>query len=49
MIITDNPFNTLTAVEDCGDGLFTASIDPMWTIGPKVHGGCMMAVCDGAR
>ncbi|MDR3664377.1 MAG: thioesterase family protein [Mycobacterium sp.] len=46
--MTMHPFTDLTTVTDVGDGVFTATIDPMWTIGPKVHGGCMMAVCAAA-
>ena len=43
--MTAHPFTDLTTVTAVGDGTFTATIDPVWTIGPKVHGGCMMAVC----
>jgi acyl-CoA thioesterase len=46
--MTTRPFTDLTAVTNLGDGAFTATIDPLWTIGPKVHGGCMMAVCAAA-
>mgnify|MGYP000181521580 FL=1 len=46
--MTLHPFTDLTTVTAVGDGVFTATIDPMWTIGPKVHGGCMMAVCAAA-
>jgi acyl-coenzyme A thioesterase PaaI-like protein len=42
------PFTRLIALEGLGDGVFTAIVDPVWTIGPKVHGGCMMAVCAAA-
>lgn len=42
------PFTRLITLEDLGDGAFTAIVDPIWTIGPKVHGGCMMAVCAAA-
>jgi hypothetical protein len=46
--MTAQPFTDLTTVTATGDGTFTATIDPVWTIGPKVHGGCMMAVCAAA-
>lgn len=40
-----HPFTDVVAVDDVGGGVFSGTIDPMWTIGPKVHGGCMMALC----
>lgn len=47
--MTDSaPFTRLTALDELGDGAFTAIVDPIWTIGPKVHGGCMMAICAAA-
>ncbi|MFC7754238.1 thioesterase family protein [Tsukamurella soli] len=33
---------------DRGEGGYTATIDPTWTVGPKVHGGAMLAVCASA-
>jgi acyl-coenzyme A thioesterase PaaI-like protein len=42
------PFADLTTLDDLGHGTFGATVDPMWTIGPKVHGGCMMAICAAA-
>ncbi|MFD1815057.1 thioesterase family protein [Rhodococcus gannanensis] len=42
------PFTELTTLTPLGDGAFSAHIDPIWTIGPKVHGGCMMAACAAA-
>ncbi|QNG19815.1 thioesterase family protein [Rhodococcus triatomae] len=42
--MTGTPFRDLTTLVDLGDGRFTATIDPMWTIGPKVHGGSMMSL-----
>lgn len=36
---------TLTAI---GSGAYTAHIADTWTIGPKVHGGTMLAVCGAA-
>ncbi|MDH6278948.1 acyl-CoA thioesterase [Rhodococcus sp. LBL1] len=46
--MTTHPFRDLTTVTPHGDGRYAAHIDPIWTIGPKVHGGCMMAVCAAA-
>lgn len=43
-----HPFRDLTAVEARGEGRYAAHIDPIWTIGPKVHGGCMMSLCAAA-
>lgn len=45
---SQRPFTDLVTVEDCGSGTFTATIDPMWTVGSKVHGGCLMAISAGA-
>ncbi len=42
------PFTDLTTLVDLGAGRYGAHVDPIWTIGPKVHGGCMMAVCAAA-
>ena len=47
-MITHQPFTDLTTVRASGDGDYTATIDPVWTIGPKVHGGAMMALCAAA-
>jgi len=49
--VTTHPFRDLTTVTPSGtgaDGRYSAHIDSIWTIGPKVHGGCMMAVCAAA-
>ena len=42
------PFKDLCTLTDRADGAFDAVIDPIWTIGPKVHGGVMLAVCAAA-
>ncbi|MBU9762581.1 thioesterase family protein [Mycobacterium sp. TNTM28] len=42
------PFTELTALRELGPERFGATVDPIWTIGPKVHGGCMMAICAAA-
>ncbi|OZE79654.1 diacylglycerol kinase [Rhodococcus sp. 15-649-2-2] len=40
---------TLTALEVAADtASFAGAIDSTWTIGPKVHGGAMLAVCAAA-
>ena len=40
---------TLTALEIAADtASFAGAIDSTWTIGPKVHGGAMLAVCAAA-
>ncbi|MUL65713.1 diacylglycerol kinase [Mycobacterium sp. CBMA 234] len=46
--MTPQPFTDLTTITAVDAGTYTATIDPVWTIGPKVHGGCMMAVCAAA-
>lgn len=43
-----HPFRDLVAVTSTGENTWQAHIDPLWTIGPKVHGGCMVAVCAAA-
>ena len=54
MTLTDQPFLDLTSVTRVpgehpdGTSAWQAHIDPVWTIGPKVHGGCMLAVCASA-
>lgn len=47
-LTSTRPFTDLTALTALGDGAYAAYIDPIWTIGPKVHGGCMTAVCGAA-
>ncbi|WP_372517174.1 thioesterase family protein [Mycolicibacterium frederiksbergense] len=48
MLTRTRPFAELTALHELGAERFGATVDPMWTIGPKVHGGCMMAICAAA-
>lgn len=43
-----HPFRDLTTMDAQGSGRYAAHIDPIWTIGPKVHGGCMTALCAAA-
>lgn len=42
------PFTDLCTLSEREDGRFDAVIHPTWTIGPKVHGGVMLAVCAAA-
>ncbi|MGW3485256.1 thioesterase family protein [Rhodococcus indonesiensis] len=44
----NHPFRDLTTLDAAGDDRWLAHIAPIWTIGPKVHGGCMLAVCAAA-
>ncbi|WP_370512223.1 thioesterase family protein [Skermania sp. ID1734] len=49
--MTAAPFLQLCTVAqraDDGGARFDAYIDPIWTIGPKVHGGVMLALCAAA-
>lgn len=47
---TGHPFTDLVTLESDGadPDRFVAVVDPMWTIGPKVHGGALMAVLAAA-
>lgn len=40
-------FEELISLSATGEG-YRARIDPTWTVGPKVHGGAMLAVCASA-
>lgn len=42
------PFRQLTTLTPREGGRYEAHIDPIWTIGPKVHGGVMLAVTAAA-
>ncbi|MFD4365894.1 thioesterase family protein [Rhodococcus sp. NPDC058521] len=46
--MSTSPFHDLNELTADGENRFEASIDPVWTIGPKVHGGSMMALCAAA-
>jgi acyl-CoA thioesterase len=46
--VSSAPFRDLNALTPGGDGTFQAHIDPIWTIGPKVHGGTMTSLCAAA-
>ncbi|RMI31034.1 thioesterase family protein [Nocardia stercoris] len=39
----DAPFSRVCALTALGDGRYRGEIGPIWTIGPKVHGGTMVA------
>lgn len=55
MNIEDQPFRALTSVvratgaaDDPGIARWRGEVAPRWTIGGKVHGGCLLAVCAAA-
>ena len=41
-------FTNAMALREAGPGLFEGELDKHWTIGPKVHGGAMLALCANA-
>lgn len=41
-------FTTAMALREIGPGTFEGELDKHWTIGPKVHGGAMLALCANA-
>ncbi|CAM2838090.1 thioesterase family protein [Skermania piniformis] len=41
-------FAAVCALTPAGPARFTGSIDPVWTVGPKVHGGTLQAGCAAA-
>jgi acyl-Coa thioesterase superfamily protein len=38
-------FTDAMAVTPAGDGVYDDELNEHWTIGPKVHGGAMLALC----
>ena len=36
------------ALTPAGDGVYDGELNEHWTIGPKVHGGAMLALCANA-
>ena len=36
------------ALTPAGDGVYHGELNEHWTIGPKVHGGAMLALCANA-
>lgn len=41
-------FTTAMTLREVGPGVFDGELDKHWTIGPKVHGGAMLALCANA-
>lgn len=41
-------FSEAMRLESAGDGVYDGALDEHWTIGPKVHGGAMLALCANA-
>jgi acyl-CoA thioesterase len=42
------PFSRVCAVTSVGDGRYAGDVSPVWTIGPKVHGGTLVAASAAA-
>src|ERR1700757_3204262 len=41
-------FTDAMALKPLGDGAYAGELNKHWTIGPKLHGGVMLALCAGA-
>src|SRR6266545_4114896 len=41
-------FTDAMALTPAGDGVYDGELNAHWTIGPKVHGGAMLALCANA-
>jgi acyl-coenzyme A thioesterase PaaI-like protein len=41
-------FTDAMALTPAGDGVYHGELNEHWTIGPKVHGGAMLALCANA-
>src|SRR5689334_24095659 len=41
-------FTDAMALAPLGDGIYHGELNEHWTIGPKVHGGAMLALCANA-
>src|ERR1700761_2771521 len=41
-------FSTAMALREVGPGVYAGELNKHWTIGPKVHGGAMLALCANA-
>ena len=41
-------FTDAMALTSAGDGVYDGELNEHWTIGPKVHGGAMLALCANA-
>ncbi|MEV0948028.1 thioesterase family protein [Rhodococcus sp. NPDC049939] len=46
--MTSSPFHDLNLLTAVDAETYAASIDPIWTVGNKVHGGSMMSLCAAA-
>ncbi|HEY3997097.1 MAG TPA: thioesterase family protein [Mycobacterium sp.] len=44
----DALFTTAMTLREVGSGVFEGELNKHWTIGPKVHGGAMLALCANA-
>src|SRR6201986_4020 len=44
----DALFTTAMTLREVDSGVFEGELDKRWTIGPKVHGGAMLALCANA-
>jgi hypothetical protein len=43
-----SPFADAMALRPLGDGAYAGELNKIWTIGPKLHGGAMLALCAAA-
>ena len=43
-----SPFADAMALRPLGDGAYVGELNKIWTIGPKLHGGAMLALCAAA-
>ena len=41
-------FSSAMALREVEPGVFAGELNKHWTIGPKVHGGAMLALCANA-
>ena len=41
-------FTDAMALKPLGDGVYAGELNKIWTIGPKLHGGAMLALCAAA-
>ena len=41
-------FSTAMALREVDPGVYAGELNKHWTIGPKVHGGAMLALCANA-
>lgn len=46
--MSPGPFGRVTTLSPLGPGTYGATLDPDWTVGSKVHGGTMLALCAAA-